>query len=84
MQSVARLPMPSIAAGVSGAVSALAGAPWWLSAAGFGLCAFGLVVMAIQAVFPQESGDRLDWWREFWEYRRTRRRAEADELPRTR
>lgn len=51
----------------AGALSALAhsGAPWWaitLVAVGgtVGTASVGIV----QAVFPQNSRDRLDWWRD--------------------
>jgi hypothetical protein len=42
-------------------------APWWailLTATPLALLAF------VRAVFPQDSGDRMTWWREFWALRR--------------
>ncbi|MFJ1964027.1 hypothetical protein [Streptomyces massasporeus] len=53
-----------LAAGVTGMVVALAGAPWWLAATAFGCLALGLGVVALQSVFPQESAHRLAWWRD--------------------
>ncbi|WP_151484230.1 hypothetical protein [Streptomyces albicerus] len=53
-----------LAAGVTGLVVALAGAPWWLAATAFGCLALGLGVVALQSVFPQESAHRLAWWRD--------------------
>jgi hypothetical protein len=51
-----------------------AGAPWW---AVFTLSAFlsilALAAVCLQTVFPQNSRDRVAWWREFWRrYMRTR------------
>ncbi|MFE2728932.1 hypothetical protein [Kitasatospora sp. NPDC059327] len=65
----------SVAAGTATTALALAGAPWWLTAAAFGCFALGLAVVAIQSVLPQESAHRLAWWRELWRYRQLRRRT---------
>jgi len=72
----------SVAAGVSGIALALTGAPWWLTALAFTCFALGLLVTAIQSVFPQDSAHRLAWWRARWNHqqrrqntRRTGRRA---------
>jgi hypothetical protein len=46
--------------------SLAAGAPWW---AGFGLAALALLAICLRIVFPQDSRDKLAWWRD---RRRTR------------
>ncbi|MFF7953971.1 hypothetical protein [Streptomyces griseorubiginosus] len=53
-----------LAAGLTGLVVALTGAPWWMAAPAFGCLALGLGVVALQSVFPQESAHRLAWWRD--------------------
>ncbi|MEW2436009.1 hypothetical protein AB0952_17920 [Streptomyces caniferus] len=53
-----------LATGVTSTVVALTGAPWWRTAAAFGCLGLGLVVIALQSVFPQESAHRLAWWRD--------------------
>ena len=35
--------------------------PWW---AGFLLAVLGLVTAGVRIVFPQDSPDKLAWWRE--------------------
>lgn len=62
----------SAATGISGIVLALTGAPWWLTALAFTCFAFGLLVTAIQSVFPQESAHRLAWWRARWNHQQRR------------
>jgi len=47
------------------------GAPWW---AGFTLAALATLTMCLRIVFPQDSADRLAWWRD---RRRARRRNPA-------
>ena len=47
----------------------LAGGPWW---AEFALAALVLLTMCLRIVFPQDSADKLAWWRE---RRRARRRG---------
>jgi hypothetical protein len=47
--------------------SRLDGGPWW---AGFLLVGLALVPMCLRIVFPQDSKDKLAWWRD---RRRTRR-----------
>ncbi|MEU1424983.1 hypothetical protein [Kitasatospora sp. NPDC005751] len=64
--------MTSVAAGIGGTALALVDAPSWLTAAAFGCFALGLVVIAIQSVFPQESAHRLAWWRALWRHRQLR------------
>ncbi|MFD9374120.1 hypothetical protein ACFWBH_01050 [Streptomyces sp. NPDC059999] len=49
--------------GGSGSLIALAGAPWWAVVIGE---AAAMIVAAIYLTFPQESGDRLEWWRLRW------------------
>ncbi|MGW6890356.1 hypothetical protein [Streptomyces chartreusis] len=62
----------SAATGISGLVLALIGAPWWLSAVAFACFALGLLVTAIQSVFPQDSEHRLAWWRARWHHQQRR------------
>jgi hypothetical protein len=47
------------------------GGPWW---AEFVLGALVLLATCLRIVFPQDSPDKLAWWRD---YRRTRRRGSA-------
>lgn len=49
------------------------GGPWW---AEFALAALVLLAMCLRIVFPQESADKLAWWRD-------RRRARRDGQQRT-
>ena len=37
--------------------------PWW---AGFLLAVLGLGAAGVRIVFPQDSPDKLAWWRERW------------------
>lgn len=46
--------------------------PWW---AEFALAAFVLLIECLRIVFPQDSPDRLAWWRDL---RRRGRRAGAE------
>ncbi|MEV2211169.1 hypothetical protein AB0H86_06675 [Streptomyces sp. NPDC050997] len=62
----------SAATGISGIALALIGAPWWLTALAFTCFALGLLVTAIQSVFPQDSAHRLAWWRARWNHRQRR------------
>jgi hypothetical protein len=41
----------------------MAAGPWW---AGFLLAVLGLATAGVRIVFPQDSPDRLAWWRERW------------------
>lgn len=75
---------PLLPVAISSAASALIGAPWWLAAAGLVYLGLSLITAAIQAVFPQESADRLTWWRDRREHQRLRREADAREKTRTR
>src|SRR3984957_21273723 len=45
-------------------------APWW---AGFLLAVLGLAAAGVRIVFPQNSSDKLAWWRERWRTTRPRR-----------
>ena len=49
-----------------------AGGPWW---AEFALAAFLLLTVCLRIVFPQDSRDKLAWWRD---RRRTRPAREFD------
>ncbi|MFF9098828.1 hypothetical protein ACF1AX_37650 [Streptomyces sp. NPDC014802] len=71
----------SAATGISGIGLALIGAPWWLTALAFSCFALGLLVTAIQSVFPQESAHRLAWWRARWNHQH--RRGTRHPAPRT-
>ncbi|MEU9211209.1 hypothetical protein AB0D27_25515 [Streptomyces sp. NPDC048415] len=62
----------SAATGISGLALALTGAPWWLTAVAFTCFALGLLVIAIQSVFPQDSAHRLAWWRARWHHQQRR------------
>jgi hypothetical protein len=46
--------------------------PWW---AGFLLAVLGLAAAGVRIVFPQDSPDKLAWWRE---RRRTSRPGNTD------
>jgi hypothetical protein len=37
------------------------GGPWW---AEFGLVAFAMLAFVLLIVFPQDSQDKLAWWRD--------------------
>jgi hypothetical protein len=52
--------------------------PWW---AGFLLAVLGLAAAGVRIVFPQNSSDKLAWWRERW---RTARPGRARGRHRTR
>ncbi|MFF7358357.1 hypothetical protein ACFZA1_37880 [Streptomyces filipinensis] len=60
-------------------VVANAGAPW---GARIGCTVLLLAVIALQTVFPQDSADRLAWWKDRRRYRRHRPRR--DRPPRRR
>lgn len=72
--------LPTAVTGISGGMSAAgllaAGAPVWIVAL---LCVITIVVMGIIwlviTVIPQESGHRLDWWREILGYLERKRTA---------
>ncbi|MFG2716454.1 hypothetical protein ACGFX2_38930 [Streptomyces goshikiensis] len=51
--------VPGILGGVSGLAQALMGAPAWVIVA---CLALSLGLGGLQAVFPQDSADRLAWW----------------------
>jgi hypothetical protein len=52
--------------------------PWW---AGFLLAVLGLGAAGVRIVFPQDSPDKLAWWRERW---RMSRRSDGGGRHRTR
>jgi hypothetical protein len=56
----------------------MAAGPWW---AGFLLAVLGLVAVGVRIVFPQDSRDKVAWWRERW--RTSRPQPERRVLPRT-
>jgi hypothetical protein len=47
----------------------MAAGPWW---AGFLLAVLGLVAVGVRIVFPQDSRDKVAWWRERWRTSRQR------------
>ncbi|MGW3038158.1 hypothetical protein ACWDCB_44115 [Streptomyces sp. NPDC001178] len=57
----------------SALVGHLAGAPWW---AVTGCTVLLLGVIALQTVFPQNSADRLAWWKDRRRYRSPRPRRD--------
>lgn len=54
-------------------VAHLAGAPWYALT---GCTVLLLVVIGVQSVFPQESADRLAWWKDRRRDRRSRLRGD--------
>lgn len=53
----------------AGTASVLAAAPWWI----VGLVVLsGGAVAVVRAVFPQNSKDRLEWWKDRREHRERR------------
>ncbi|MGX4734499.1 hypothetical protein [Kitasatospora griseola] len=64
-------PQPSLARAATGigvvggstGLGVVAGAPWWAILACQGTA---LLVAALHLVFPQDSADRLEWWRLCW------------------
>lgn len=56
------------------------GGPWW---AGFALAVFALLIMCLRIVFPQNSPDRLAWWRDRRQSRRRGGGEDEDEDERT-
>ncbi|WP_369780172.1 hypothetical protein [Streptomyces sp. R33] len=71
--------VPSILFGVSGLAQALVGAPAWCIVT---CLALSLGLGLAQAVFPQESADRLAWWegrRSYLTRRRQLRNSRAKE-----
>jgi hypothetical protein len=50
------------AVGIAGPVGLhVSGAPWWATLI---TCVLSLSVICLQTVFPQESADRLAWWKD--------------------
>jgi hypothetical protein len=43
------------------------GAPWWVV---YSLCVLGILVTSLRTIFPQDSQDKVTWWREHWLMRR--------------
>ncbi|MCX4516064.1 hypothetical protein OG402_38305 [Streptomyces anulatus] len=62
--------VPVSVTAVSGLATAMAGAPWW----GVVIClVLTLAATSVQALFPQDSPDRLTWWTNHREHRLLRR-----------
>ncbi|MFI7643353.1 hypothetical protein [Nonomuraea sp. NPDC049400] len=70
MQPGTRMVASSAMAGIGGVATALAGAPWWITVGAYGCFALVLIVMVVQTIFPQESADRLEWWRDHRRHQR--------------
>jgi hypothetical protein len=66
-----------------------AGGPWW---AEFALAAFVLLTLCLRIVFPQDSADKLAWWRDrggtkghghrMRQHSQTRRHSQRRTMPR--
>lgn len=70
--------VPASVTAVSGLATVLAGAPWW----GVTVCLLlALAATAVQAVFPQDSPDRLVWWMDRREHRSRRAMARTTSPP---
>ncbi|MFF7366005.1 hypothetical protein [Streptomyces sp. NPDC008125] len=70
--------VPASVTAVSGLATVMAGAPWW----GVIICLiFTLAATMVQAVFPQDSGDRLTWWTNHREHRHLRRAQRGRNAP---
>lgn len=71
----------SCAAILSGPIGyRLAGGPWW---AEFALVALAMLAICLRIVFPQDSPDKLAWWRDrrLTRQRRSREPSEPERLP---
>lgn len=55
---------------LGGGTAAALGGPWWATVLALALAS---LTAALQLVFPQNSADRLAWWRSLWERPRPRR-----------
>jgi hypothetical protein len=54
-------------------------APWWVL---YSLCVLGILVISLRTVFPQDSQDKVTWWREHWLMRRHYRCRDLRRMPR--
>ena len=56
------------------------GGPWW---AEFALVALAMLAVSLRTVFPQDSRDKLAWWRDrrLTRQRRSREASEPERLP---
>lgn len=55
-----------------------AGAPWWICCV---LAALGAGTVYLHIMFPQDSPDKLAWWRDRLTKRRSREASEPERLP---
>ena len=55
------------------------GGPWW---AEFAVAALALLAVCLRIVFPQDSPDKLAWWRDRLTKRGSRVATEPEQLPR--
>ncbi|WP_326701904.1 hypothetical protein OG909_32900 (plasmid) [Streptomyces sp. NBC_01754] len=73
--------VPASVTTASGLTTTMAGAPWW----GIIIClVLTLTATSLQALFPQDSSDRLTWWtnhREHRHLRRTHHHRDAQQRP---
>jgi hypothetical protein len=74
--------IPTALASLTGTVSAIAGVPWEITIT---VVIFTLVVslavVVLESVFPQESADRLAWWRDHRRHRRLRKNTRTQTPP---
>lgn len=62
--------VPASVTAASGLATTMAGAPWW----GIIIClVLTLTATSLQALFPQDSPDRLTWWTNQRDHRHLRR-----------
>ncbi|WP_328868606.1 hypothetical protein [Streptomyces sp. NBC_00304] len=67
--------VPASVTAASGLTTTMAGAPWW----GIIIClVLTLTATSLQALFPQDSSDRLIWWTNHREHRHLRRTHDHD------
>ena len=54
------------------------GGPWW---AEFAVVALAMLAVVLRIVFPQDSPDKLAWWRDRLTKRGSREASEPERLP---
>jgi hypothetical protein len=70
--------VPASVTAVSGLATVMAGAPWW----GVVIClVLTLAATSVQALFPQDSPDRLTWWTNHREHQHLRRTHQHRDTP---
>ncbi|WP_329138130.1 hypothetical protein OG552_29675 [Streptomyces sp. NBC_01476] len=59
---------------------AIAGTPWWaVAASALAMALVSAAVLAAQILIPDQSADKLDWWREVLRYREGRGRTQQSQ-----